>query len=351
MRAAIYNPYLDTLGGGERYTMAVATALFDEGYQVDVQWKMPDIKRKLEDRFGIILDGVNFVPDVKRGDGYDVCFWVSDGSIPTLKARKNFLHFQVPFYDVNGKTLLNRMKLFRINKIICNSNFTKRFIDAEYGVKSIVIYPPVDVEKIKPKRKEKMILSVGRFSQLKQAKRQDVLIEAFKKFYDEDKYDEGNNDKGYRDWRLVLAGGMEVGVGVYIEKLKKKAEDYPVEIFQSPDFKTLKDLYGRAKIFWSAAGFRVNEEKEPDRVEHFGITVVEAMAAGVVPLVFSAGGHKEIVIEGENGFLWKTVGQLIKNTQKIIDDKILYRAIVKGSTESSRKYGYERFRTSIEKIL
>ena len=38
MRAAIYNPYLDTLGGGERYVMAVATALANLNYIVDVEW-------------------------------------------------------------------------------------------------------------------------------------------------------------------------------------------------------------------------------------------------------------------------------------------------------------------------
>src|SRR6266852_9194189 len=97
MKAAIYNPYLDTLGGGERYIMAAAVALVKEGYEVHVEWKDAALKEKLEKRFGIDLSGVNFVEDIKRGDGYDVCFWVSDGSIPTLRARKNFLHFQVPF--------------------------------------------------------------------------------------------------------------------------------------------------------------------------------------------------------------------------------------------------------------
>src|SRR3990167_9956722 len=83
MRAAIVNLYLDTLGGGERYSLAVAHALVSKGYTVDVQWKSPSIKKRLEDRFGIDLEGGNFVKDVKRGDGYDVCFWVSDGSVPT----------------------------------------------------------------------------------------------------------------------------------------------------------------------------------------------------------------------------------------------------------------------------
>jgi glycosyltransferase involved in cell wall biosynthesis len=161
MKAAIVNPYIDTLGGGERYTMGVARALAAKGYQVDVQWKEPTIKGRLERRFNIKLDNVNFVKDVGRGDGYEVCFWVSDGSIPILRARKNFLHFQFPFHDVNGKTLLNKMKFFRIEKIICNSYFTKKIIDKEYGVESIVIYPPVDVADFKPKRKEKLIVSIN----------------------------------------------------------------------------------------------------------------------------------------------------------------------------------------------
>ena len=48
MRAAIYNPYLDTLGGGERYTMAVASTLVENGFNVDVQWKDGNIKNILE---------------------------------------------------------------------------------------------------------------------------------------------------------------------------------------------------------------------------------------------------------------------------------------------------------------
>ncbi|MGB6882173.1 MAG: glycosyltransferase family 4 protein, partial [Microgenomates group bacterium] len=241
MRAAIYNPYLDTLGGGERYSMGVARALANKGCRVNVEWKDSSIKERLEKRFGIDLSGVDFVKDVVRGDGYDVCFWVSDGSIPILRARRNFLHFQVPFHDTNGKTLLNRMKFFRIEKVICNSYFTKKFIDKEYGVDSIVVYPPVDVEKIKPKRKENLIVSIGRFSQLKQAKRQDILIKTFKRFF----------DSGFNDWELVLAGGTEVGVDDYIKKLRRLAKGHPVRILESPSFSQIMELYGKAKIFWS----------------------------------------------------------------------------------------------------
>jgi glycosyltransferase involved in cell wall biosynthesis len=341
MKAAIYNPYLDTLGGGERYTMGVARALVAKDYRVDVEWKDASIKEKLEKRFGIDLSNVNFIENINRGDGYDVCFWVSDGSIPILRARKNFLHFQFPFKDVNGKTLLNKMKFFRINKIICNSYFTKRFIDKEYGAESIVIYPPVDVKEFRPRKKEDLIFSVGRFSQLEQAKRQDVLIKAFKKFF----------DSGYGGWKLVLAGGTEVGVDDYVKKLRRSAKNYPIRILESPSFSQIKELYGKAKIFWMASGYGIEEKKSPKKVEHFGITTVEAMAAGAVPIIFAAGGHKEIIADGENGFLWKDTNSLLKSTKRVIEEKGLMKKLSTKVKVDSKVYEHERFEKEIWDIL
>jgi glycosyltransferase involved in cell wall biosynthesis len=341
MRAAIYNPYLDTLGGGERYSMAVADVLVSKGYEVDVQWKSSNIKTKLEMRFGIDLKNVKFIPDIRKGEHYDLCFWVSDGSIPLLRARNNILHFQVPFTGVDGKSLLNKMKLFRVNKIICNSRFTKSFIDREYAVNSIVIYPAVDVTNIKPKRKKNIILSVGRFSQLTQAKNQDVLISAFKKLV----------KKEMGDWRLILAGGSEIGGKEYVENLKKQISNYPIEIVENPDYKTLKDLYGFSKLFWSASGFGIDEKKDPKKVEHFGISVTEALSAKAIPLVFNAGGFKEIIKEGDNGFLWNTISQLVSKSKKITKDVKLSKTIADKCLKTSKQYSYERFKKEYLQII
>ncbi len=340
MRAAIFNPYLDTLGGGERYTMSFAKVLKDNGYEVDVQWKNSNIKNKLEVRFGISLNGVNFVKDIKRGDGYDVCFWVSDGSIPLLRAHKNFLHFQFPFKNVNGRSLINKMKLFRIDKIICNSYFTKNFIDQEYGVESTVVYPPIDVANIRSKRKENIILFVGRFSQLTQSKNQHILVESFKKI-----------SKKYSGWKLVLAGGTDVGVDDYVTKLKKSSRIYPVEIIENPPFDKIKELYGISKLFWSASGYLVDEKKEPKKVEHFGISIVEAMAGGAVPVVYDGGGHKEIIADGFNGFLWKTTRELIKKTKMLIDDSKLLHSLSTAGKEDAKVYEYERFESEIIQLI
>lgn len=339
-KAAIYNPYLDTLGGGERYTLAFARVLVNAGWTVDVEWEDNLLKIKLEQRLGIDLSNINFISDIKKGSGYDLCFWVSDGSIPLLHSRKNLLHFQVPFHDVDGKSLFNRMKLIRINKVICNSKFTKKVIDNEYGIDSKVVYPPVDSSKIKPKRKENLILYVGRFSSLVQSKKQDILIDAFKKF-----------SKKVLGWKLILVGGSDVGGKEFAAQLKSKSEGCDIEILEGIDYKSLINLYGRARFFWSAAGYGVNEKKHPEQVEHFGITTVEAMAAGAVPLVFNAGGSKEIIKEGKDGFLWDSVNELIKKTGELIKDSGFCREISRSAVEKTKLFGNEKFNQEILALL
>lgn len=340
MKAAIYNPYLDTLGGGERYTMAVATTLSKLGYEVEVEWKDLTIRKKLEDRFGIDLSKINFVGDVKRGDGYDVCFWVSDGSIPALKSRNNLLHFQVPFTNVNGRTLLNKIKLARIKRVVCNSRFTKRVIDKEFGVDSVVLYPPVAVNQFRAKRKEDSIIYVGRFSDLTQSKRHDILIKSFKKLF----------DNGFEDWRLILAGGVEVGATDYLKKLKTMSVGYPIVFLESPKFGNLRDELSKAKIFWSAGGYGINEKSNPRKVEHFGITVVEAMASGCIPIVYKAGGHKEIVDDGKNGYLWTKVSDLVSKTRKLNQNKKQLRDLASQAKKDAQKYSYESFEKNLKKL-
>lgn len=309
-KAAIYNPYLDTLGGGERYTLTFAKVLAENGYIVDLEWKDKNIINSLSKRFGMSLSSINVVKDIKKGDGYDLCFWVSDGSVPLMHARNNILHFQIPFHNVNGKSLMNKMKLIRINKVVCNSEFTKNMIDKEFGIKSIVIAPPVDINIFRSKRKENIILYVGRFSKILQSKGQDVLISCFKKIF----------DSGIDGWKLVLAGGNEIGAEAYIKELKDISAGYPIDIIESPSIDQLKDLYGKSKIFWSAAGFGSSESENPEKMEHWGITVVEAMSAGCVPIIFDGGGYKEIVRDNIEGYLWKTEEELITKTKELMEN-------------------------------
>lgn len=340
-RAAFYDPYLDTGGGGERYVLTFATALRDAGWKVEFQWKDKKILKWLEERLGINLEGIEVVDNISKGAGYNLCFWLSDGSVPMLFANKNIIHFQTPFHNVGGRGITNRLKFLKIHNIVCNSNFTKTVIDREYGVNSKVLYPPVNVQEFIPDKKEKIILSIGRFSQLQQAKRQDVLVEVFKRM----------SKKGLKGWQLILAGGSNIGGGDFAHLLKKEAKGYPIKILENVPFSEVKKLYAKSQIFWSAAGFNADENKTPEKVEHFGIAVVESMAAGCVPLVTKKGGHKEIVQDQVDGFLWETMEELHNLTQEIIDDERRMKEIAKKACQKAQKYSEEKFSEQVLELV
>ena len=344
MKAGIFDPYLDTIGGGERYAMTVAEALLEKGWRVDIFWGNEEVKQKLIEKFSLEIERVNFVlysprttnllSRKKIESSYDLLFYFSDGSVPFMFGKKNILHFQVPFKNVLKKSLKNTLKLKRIFAVVCNSYFTKKFVDKGLGIASKVIFPPVDVELLEPMTKKNVILSVGRFSQLLQGKRQDVLIDVFKEMI---------NEKKIEDWKLILAGGSEIGSTEYLRELRQSSGGFPIEIVENPSFKELKKLYGEAKIFWTASGYGIDEEREPERVEHFGMSTVEAMAAGCVPIVMGKGGQKEIIENGKNGFLWQKKEELEKLTIEIIRNPAKLQKISRDAILRSKCFSKEVF--------
>jgi len=348
-KAGIYDPYLDTVGGGERYAMTVVEFLLVKNWKVDVFWNDSSIKEKIRQRLGIKIERANFLPDIfqksvwekyKILKNYDLIFYLSDGSVPFLFAKKNILHFQVPFHGVDGKKFLNKIKLKKINAVVCNSYFTKKFIDKEYGVKSVVVYPPVAVEEFKPGRKENIILSVARFTDALHSKRQDILVEVFKKMV----------DKGLREWRLFLVGGDAEGKKL-VARLRRESRGYPIEILTNISFEELKKIYARTKIFWHAAGYGIDERKHPEKVEHFGISLVEAMAAGCVPVVISKGGVREIIKTERGGFLWSKKEDLLKITLGLIKNPVKIEKFSEEVVKSSRRFSKDVFNQEINRLV
>lgn len=344
MKAIFYDPYIDTIGGGERYTFTLADYLLKNGWKVIIFNGNKEAVAKLKQRFGLDLSKAQLIPMPssvldrrKITKDADLFFWVSDGSVPLMFSKNNILHFQVPFHGVNGQSFLNKIKFSRINHIVCNSEFTKIFIDKEFGVDSKVIYPPIDVNSFKTGKKENIILTVGRFSKLLQSKRQDILIDAFKEMV----------DSGLRDWKFQLAGSTDVGGREYLNELRKSAENYPIEFFENCSFETINNLYSKAKIFWYAGGYGIDEEKDPEKTEHFGMVVVEAMASGCVPVVIGKGGIKEIINNRENGYLWEEKKDLLMTTEELINSfqspNQIFVSVVKLSQTFSKENFYKKF--------
>jgi glycosyltransferase involved in cell wall biosynthesis len=351
MKIALYDPYLDTMGGGERYICTIAEELSKKN-EVSILWNDQSIINKIGERLHLDLSKVKIVSDpfINKTSLYkkymlqkqfDRLFFLSDGSFPFGLSKKNYLHFQFPVHWTNGKSMLNQLKLKTYKSVICNSQFTKKIIDQTYGINSIVIYPPVDVDQFIPLNKEKLIISVARFSKSLHSKKQEILIEAFKKLYEE----------GITDWKLVLTGGMDSNSKDIVEILKQQAERYPINIIPNIKFNELKSLYGKASIYWHGTGFNIDLEKEPEKAEHFGITVVEAMSAGCIPIVVNNGGPKEIIEPGISGEVYETIEELINKTRKIMNSENKRKEMSQNAIKRSKQFSKEKFCGEIKEVI
>ncbi len=344
---------MDTLGGGERYIFTFALGLIKNGYKVIIAWSSRDELDEAEKRFGLDLSKVEIDEEAyalcsqKSGyaerlqftKNYDLIFWVSDGSLPFLFSKNNIIHLQVPFKKMGNNPVIINLKTVFVSKFVYNSNFTKEVHEKNLPKnKSFVLYPPIDVNGIKPGKKENIILSVGRFDSPSHSKRQDALIDAFKIF-----------SKKNKDYQLILAGGL-AGGEVVIKKLRSAAKGLNVKFVTNPDFSELKKLYSKAKFYWHAAGFDVDEKKNPEKVEHFGMTTVEAMASGAVPIVIGKGGQREILTP-ETGVLCYTLDDMAKETLDLAADSAKVTQMSKSAIERSKFFSVDNFYEKLKVLI
>ena len=127
------------------------------------------------------------------------------------------------------------------------------------------------------------------------------MVQAFRRLHDSGRVD---------GWWLHLVGGCSPEDRAYALAVKREALGLPVHVHLSAPGAVLTDLLGRASIYWHAGGLGEDPETHPDRFEHFGISVVEAMGAGVVPVVFGAAGPAEVVRDGVDGLHFRTLDEL-----------------------------------------
>lgn len=347
MKIAFYSPYLHILGGGERYILQMASIL-SVSHQVDV-FGDKKLQGKAQKYFGINLTKVNFLPwettkskRILKTRDYDRFFYVTDGSLFISLARKNFLIVQVPQKDMYNWSIAAQIKLLSWPNVLVYSNYVKNYIDKWWRTKALIFPPAIDTKEFKISKKENIILSVGRFFPSPHSKKQEVLIETFKKMC---------KQENLRDWKLILAGGVDEQGKEYLKMVKEKAKGLPIEIQTNLSYLDLLDLYSRAKIYWHAAGFGQDLEKYPERAEHFGITTLEAMASGCVPLVFPAGGQKEIVSDGINGLYWSTKEELVQKTTNLINNTNLWQTLSVGAKEKSHEYAIKNFSVKLDQLI
>jgi glycosyltransferase involved in cell wall biosynthesis len=192
--------------------------------------------------------------------------------------------------------------------VVANSEFTRHWVRTYWSLDPQVLYPPVTMFEAGPK--EQLILNTGRFFPADQghSKKQLDMVRAFRDLC----------DRGVEGWTLQLVGGCDADGQGYLDQVRQAAAGYPVEIAVNASGHELADFYARAAIYWHASGLGEPVDRRPDRLEHFGITTVEAMSAGAVPVVIGLAGQLETVRHGVDGYHFATLRELATRTRDLI---------------------------------
>ncbi len=230
----------------------------------------------------------------------------------------------------------------RYSRIVYNSRYTREWIEKRWGLAPHRhIYPPVDAADPGPCEKDSVILSVARFDPGGN-KQQLEMVKAFRLL-------RRRWPQPCRDWRLILAGGSH-GENPYLRRVQDFLRDHPalpVELRINASHDELIALYRQASLFWHFCGLG---QSDPALVEHFGMTVAEAMQHGCIPIVFDGGGMREIVEEGQGGHLFSRIGVLLERSARLLAEPALRQAMAAAARGGGRRFSKELFSERVRSL-
>lgn len=331
-KIALFHPWIKSKGGAERVVLEILETLKDEDYSIDLYTWVYDRENTFPEfeKFKINVIAPKFANKISRLfilrglflpislfskiplDNYDL-FIISTSGVGelitfrnykpqktfayvhtvlraaykedvkwNLKNRyKNILSKIVYLFSVVVYRLLEKIAWKKIDVVIFNSELSKERAKNNGLLKNkdhYVVYPPVNVSRYKniKTKKEDYFLYISRFNPLK---RQDLLLEGWKRFSDE-----------YPKYKLILAGGEEDKS--YLQKLRKMTETIKnVEIKTDLNDKEILRLYSNclAVVFIPF-------------MEDFGIVPFEALSLGKPLIVSGEGGYMEIIRKHKHVF-------------------------------------------------
>jgi glycosyltransferase involved in cell wall biosynthesis len=213
---------------------------------------------------------------------------------------------------------LDREAAQRPDAFVANSTAVRERIERFYGREATVIHPPVDVDRFDPTGEK----DPGHFlwvHRLISYKRPEVVAEAFRGL----------------PYRLTM-----VGTGPLERKLRASLPPN-VELRGWLEREELEALYARCSGF-----IHVGEED-------FGITMVEALAAGMPVIGLGRGGARDIVRPGVDGELIEEaeVGPLRAAIERVAQRSWDPAALAARAREFSRERFLERMSALIRQLL
>jgi glycosyltransferase involved in cell wall biosynthesis len=208
-----------------------------------------------------------------------------------------------------------------VDEFMVNSENVRRRVKKFYRREATIIYPPVAVKKIKQLTKNLRVKDYYLIvSRVVGAKGIELAIKAARK----------------ARVKLKIAG--EPAGMVWLRRRLEKLQTKGVEFLGRLKDEELYHYYGQGKALLALA-----EE------EDFGITPVEAMAAGRPVIAFRGGGYLESVIEGKTGvFIEQLSVEKLTKILKSFNPKIFKSEDCRRQAE---KFSQERFKKEIKAFI
>ncbi len=365
LKVGIFDHTMQLIGGGQKYGLLIAQAL-KENYQVSLlvnkkitlselgQWYQLDLsgielqvipipfyeERKMNviDPAHALSQAVNpFKPISAASMNFDLFI---NNSMLEMVLPLSPLSAMIVHFPERGQHRFFYGDYYR--HIICNSQYTARWISRRWKLNpEKIISPPIIIPDMPDfHQKEKIILSVARFEP-GGTKKQLEMIEAFDEFL---------KLPSSAGWKMILAGGS-IADNPYLQKVFNRAEKIPeerIKILSNISAQEISELFQKASVFWHLCGFK---ETNPANIEHFGMSTLEGMAQGVVPIVFNGGGQREVVQEGQNGFLCNNLEELVQKTELLITNRQLYARLQKQARQTAEKFSLKNFRQNIRNFF
>ncbi len=204
----------------------------------------------------------------------------------------------------------------RVDAFIANSHYVADRIKRNYQRDSVVIYPPVEIEKFfLSKQREDYYIT---HSRLVPYKRLDLLVEAFSQMPER---------------RFLI-----VGKGPEEKRLKSLAKSN-VEFLGYLQEEELSSFLSKARAYVFAAE------------EDFGISVVEAHASGLPVIALKKGGVLEIVLDGVTGVFFEEadVFSIIKAVRAFEEKEDLFDSEV--IRKRAETFSLQRFQKEISQFV
>jgi glycosyltransferase involved in cell wall biosynthesis len=262
------------------------------------------------------------------------------------KMEKNNTSYNIP-NNFNRKKYLDWLKnaydnLMRNSTILTNSEYSRKAIFDTYGIDdAIVLSPPVDVDTFRRFAlssvsssidsdgywREDIVLVVSRIDPAKYIENAIELAKLLK---------ENDIGKG-----MIIAGSLDLYFYEYYNKLKKMVTDSNLKDYVTfeidASFDRLLSIMRKCKVYF-----------HPRSGEHFGMSIVEAMSAGLVPIVPVVGGQTEFVPSNYHFHTLEQAAQMVSFAFNVTyHDRIAISDSVNRFSTSSYKRRFQQVVTEL----